>query len=150
MFYDVVKSPLGLISITASNNGVTGITVSTKQDQELKANKHTDAMKQWLERYFDGKNPPHNVELDVAGGPFYSKVWSCLQDVPTGVTVSYIDLAKKAGSPRAMRAVGTAMATNRVPLYIPCHRVVKSDGKIGNYGPGPSKKQWLLEFEGAM
>lgn len=147
VFYDEYTSPIGKISIYASARGITELTVASKRSRALNPNVHTKAMQTWLTAYFAGKNPAHSIALDVQGSPFFSIVWQTLTQVPSGTTVSYKDLARKAGNPKAVRAAGTAMATNKVPLYIPCHRVVKSDGSLGNYGPGPSKKQWLLEFE---
>ncbi|MFW5489386.1 MAG: methylated-DNA--[protein]-cysteine S-methyltransferase [Desulfovibrio sp.] len=81
---------------------------------------------------------------------FRTRVLKELQNVPAGETLSYGELAKRVGSPRASRAVGGCMATNRWPLLIPCHRVLASGGKLGGYGPGLDMKQWLLELEGAL
>jgi len=71
-----------------------------------------------------------------------------LARVPAGQVVSYKGLARLSGSPNAARAVGQAMALNRWPLLFPCHRVLKSDGKVGGFGPGPDMKRWLLLLEG--
>ncbi|CAN5357162.1 hypothetical protein BH09SUM1_BH09SUM1_27200 [soil metagenome] len=79
--------------------------------------------------------------------PFTRRVAEACRCIPRGKVASYQDLAVQSGSPRAVRAVGNAMATNRLPLLIPCHRVVKADLSIGNYGGGVEMKQWLLEKE---
>lgn len=88
------------------------------------------------------------VELDTLPvGEFVRQVYAALLDVPVGETVSYGRLAQMAGHPRAARAVGTAMATNPIPVVIPCHRVIRSDGSLGRYGSDPSWKERLLAHE---
>ncbi|NQU05275.1 MAG: methylated-DNA--[protein]-cysteine S-methyltransferase [Calditrichaeota bacterium] len=75
-------------------------------------------------------------------------VWKSLVEVPFGETISYGELAKRAGSPRAARAVGAAMARNPIPILVPCHRVITSSGKLGGFGGGLDMKRWLLRHEG--
>jgi len=102
-----------------------------------------------LESYFRGERlawTEHELSMDELGvGAFESRVYSTLLSVPPGVTVSYGALAEMAGYPRAARAVGNAMAANPVPIIIPCHRVIRSDGSLGNYGNDPALKERLLE-----
>jgi len=113
-----------------------------------------DAMAHWvteLERYFRGERVSWTVEdlrsVDLPVGKFARRVYEELLRVPAGTTVSYGELAEKAGHPRAARAVGTAMARNPVPLVIPCHRVIRSDGSLGRYGSDSAWKRRLLEHE---
>ncbi len=90
------------------------------------------------------------VKVDQPGGPFFQKAWEALRTVPSGVAVSYQELAEMAGSPKAVRAAGQACARNAVAPFVPCHRVVKSGGELGNYGyGGPSAKAAMLQLEGA-
>jgi len=89
------------------------------------------------------------VDLRLTAAPFRRTVLERLRDVPRGQTVSYGELALRAGNPRAARAVGTACARNPVPIVVPCHRVLPGTGKLGNYGGGPERKRALLELEGA-
>jgi methylated-DNA-[protein]-cysteine S-methyltransferase len=90
------------------------------------------------------------AKLDLSGyNEFQKRVYRALRRVPSGKTVSYGALAKRAGFPGAARAVGTAMKKNRLPIAIPCHRVIRGDGSLGQYGPGISWKRRLLEQEGA-
>ena len=90
-----------------------------------------------------------NRKLDLSGyTPFQRKVYALLRKVPVGKTVTYGDLAKRAGLPGAARAVGTAMKKNRLPIVIPCHRVIKSDGSLGFYSQGVAWKRMLLKCEG--
>ncbi|MFV0634529.1 methylated-DNA--[protein]-cysteine S-methyltransferase [Demequina sp.] len=89
------------------------------------------------------------VPVRLSGGPFTTHVWETLRTVPAGEVVSYGELAQMAGSPRAMRAVGTACARNAIALFVPCHRVIAAGGRLGSYGfGGPGIKAALLEHEG--
>ena len=101
-----------------------------------------------LEEYFAGRRRRFDLPLDLrlAHG-FRRQVLEELQDVAYGTTVSYSDLARAAGSPRAVRAVGSACATNPIPIVIPCHRVLRHDGSLGGYGGGVEVKRALLELE---
>ena len=102
-----------------------------------------------LRKYF--KNPRvkfESLKLDLSGFTlFQKKVYSVLRKVPAGKVVTYGELARRAGHPGAARAVGTAMKKNRLPIVIPCHRVVKADGSIGQYSSGVKWKRWLLGNE---
>jgi len=103
-----------------------------------------------LREYFrDGRAP---LDLEVApesGSEFDRTVWQTLRDVPAGKTVTYGELARRAGYPGAARAVGGAMARNPIPIVIPCHRVVGESGSMQGYGLGLWRKRWLLDHEGA-
>jgi O-6-methylguanine DNA methyltransferase len=112
------------------------------------------ALRRWvgeLEAYFRGERLAWTAEesgLDgLFGGGFRKAVYSALLSVPAGVTVSYGALAEMAGYPRAARAVGTAMATNPIPIVVPCHRVIRADGTLGNFGNDPALKELLLTHE---
>jgi len=87
------------------------------------------------------------VAVEQPGGPFVTAAWKALSEVPFGEVVSYSELAVMAGKPRAARAAGTACATNRVAPFVPCHRVVKSGGAVGNYGYGVDLKERMLAME---
>lgn len=89
------------------------------------------------------------LEVDVPGTPFRTRVWDVLRRIPVGETWSYAELAEAVGSPDAVRAVGSANGANPVWLVVPCHRVVRSDGSLGGYGGGLDRKAWLLAHEGA-
>ena len=101
--------------------------------------------------YFDGDLDAINaITVRQPGSEFSQNVWKAMRKVPAGKTWSYSDLAKKIGSPAAVRAVGTACGKNLIAPIIPCHRIVKSDGAIGNYGFGVETKEILLRHEGAL
>ncbi len=87
------------------------------------------------------------LPVDVEGTPFQMRVWKALRTIPAGETISYTELALRAGAPKAVRAVGNANGKNPVSLAIPCHRVIHADGSIGGYGGGIERKRWLLAHE---
>ncbi len=88
------------------------------------------------------------LELWIEGSAFQQKVWQALRAVPRGSTLSYGELARRIGAPRAVRAVGTAVGANRIAYVLPCHRIIRADGGIGGYRWGVGRKQALLEAEG--
>ena len=102
-----------------------------------------------LRRYYAGElGAIEEIEVDSGGTEFQRTVWSALRGIPAGTTVSYREIATAAGSAGAVRAVGTANGANPVGIVIPCHRVVRSDGRLGGYGGGLERKRWLLGHEG--
>jgi methylated-DNA-[protein]-cysteine S-methyltransferase len=103
-----------------------------------------------LSEYFEGDAASVDlpVDLRLMHAPFRRAVLEKLREVPRGATVSYGELAARAGNPRAARAVGSACARNPIPIVVPCHRVLPGTGKLGNYGGGPERKRTLLELEG--
>ena len=90
------------------------------------------------------------VPVDQPGGEFQQAAWQAMRRVKGGTTVSYSDLARMSGNPRAVRAAGTACALNHVAPFVPCHRIIHTDGTISAYGFGPDLKVLLLEHEGAL
>ena len=102
-----------------------------------------------VDRYLTGGNTlGHHVDLTLVGNPFQKKVLDKLQAVPRGAVISYQALGAAVGSASSARAVGNALHNNPVPIYIPCHRVISSDGRIGGYGGGTGRKLQLLRSEG--
>jgi len=100
-----------------------------------------------LKRYLKGELRRFDCKLDFRGTPFQKKVWSALAKIPYGRTRSYADIARAIGHPKAFRAVGNANGRNSIPLIIPCHRVIASDGGLGGFGHGIKVKRQLLDFE---
>ena len=104
-----------------------------------------------IDNYFDGRLDALNlIQVRQPGAQFSQKVWRVMRAIPVGMTISYAQLAKKAGSPAAFRAAGTACGNNLIAPIIPCHRIIKSDGTLGNYGYGVAIKEKLLRLEGAI
>jgi methylated-DNA-[protein]-cysteine S-methyltransferase len=109
-----------------------------------------DEVRRQLDRYFAGKRLDFDLEVDlstVAG--FSLRVLKETAKIPPGRVLSYADVARRAGNARASRAAGNALHVNPVPIVVPCHRIVRSDGSLGGYGGGLPIKEWLLEHEGA-
>jgi methylated-DNA-[protein]-cysteine S-methyltransferase len=101
-----------------------------------------------LADYFSGRRKTFDLELAPRGTPFQRAVWSALCAIPYGDTISYAELAHRIGKPAAVRAVGAANGANPIPVIIPCHRVIGSNGSLTGYGGGIERKQWLLAHEG--
>ncbi len=103
--------------------------------------------RQQLTDYFSGTRRHFDLPLRQPGTPFQSRVWQALTEIPYGATCSYGDIARNIGQPQAMRAVGMANGRNHIPIIVPCHRVVNSDGSLGGFSSGLWRKQKLLELE---
>lgn len=156
------QSKLGPIIIGATSKGVCLVEFSDRRmlEYQLKtlrrrfnaaiipgSNKHIEQVKGELDEYFKGNLKNFKTPLVYPGTDFQENVWNNLKKIPYGKTISYIDLAGKIGLKGASRAVGTANGMNRIAILIPCHRVVNKDGRLGGYGGGIWRKQWLLDME---
>ncbi|MDQ1745963.1 MAG: methylated-DNA-[protein]-cysteine S-methyltransferase [Frankiaceae bacterium] len=101
-----------------------------------------------LQAYFDGDvTAPDTLPVSQPGGAFRQAAWKVMREVPPGETISYAELASRAGSPNAVRAAGSACALNMVAPIVPCHRIVRTGGNLGGYYYGLATKQWLLAHE---
>jgi methylated-DNA-[protein]-cysteine S-methyltransferase len=100
-----------------------------------------------LQAYFRGELKEFDVPLAMEGTEFQLRVWNALREIPYGETVSYAQLAGRIGNPKAVRAVGLANGSNPIPIIVPCHRVIGSDGSLTGFGGGLSTKKKLLELE---
>lgn len=109
----------------------------------------SEAVIAWLKAYAQKKQPTAPLSFAQASTPFYSEVMQTLQKIPLGSVTTYQKIAKLVGSPRAFRAVGNACRVNPFPLFIPCHRVLASDGSLGGFAYGLGLKEKILDFEQA-
>jgi methylated-DNA-[protein]-cysteine S-methyltransferase len=100
-----------------------------------------------LDEYFSGKRKSFDLPLKQEGTEFQQKVWKELLKIPFGKTLSYLELSQKMGNVKAIRAVAAANGKNHLPVIVPCHRVIGSDGSLTGYGGGLGKKKWLLDHE---
>lgn len=100
-----------------------------------------------LKEYFEGVRKEFNLPLELKGTPFQKKVWDELKKVPYGVTISYGELSRRIGNPKAVRAVAQACGANPVAIIVPCHRIIATGGKTGGYTGGVEHKIRLLEIE---
>ena len=103
-----------------------------------------------LAEYFDGERKEFALPLDLGGTPFQMRVWEALQTIPFGKTITYAELARRAGSPGAFRAAGAANGKNPVAIIVPCHRVINTGGGLGGYGGGIDVKRRLLALEASL
>jgi methylated-DNA-[protein]-cysteine S-methyltransferase len=101
-------------------------------------------------RYFDGVDEPFDLPIRLRGTPFQVAVWEALRAIPRGETIAYAELARRVGAPAAVRAVGAAVGRNPVSIFVPCHRVVGSDGSLTGYAGGLPRKTYLLRLERAL
>ncbi len=103
-----------------------------------------------MRRYFKGDSTVlDRLPVETAGTPFQKSVWQALRKIKSGTTISYAELARRVGRPKAVRAVGLANGQNPISIVVPCHRVIGSDGSLTGYGGGLDRKKWLLQHEGA-
>jgi methylated-DNA-[protein]-cysteine S-methyltransferase len=115
----------------------------------LQSGKAPAAVRRSLDDYFAGHlGALDEIQCQADGTPFQQQVWTALREIPAGKTLSYGALAERIGNPRAVRAVGLANGSNPIPIVIPCHRVIGSDGSLTGYGGGLERKRWLLAHEG--
>lgn len=124
---------------------------NTDHERKLVASKDSIWIAEIIEDYFDGDITAFNgISVRQPGSDFSQSAWRAMRRIPAGRVISYAALAAKVGSPAAVRAAGTACGRNAIAPFIPCHRIVRSDGTLGNYGYGATKKSWLLRHEGAI
>ena len=144
------QSPVGYINLTADGETIIELTMTKKPGkQDGKAKVLKEAEKQ-LTEYFKGKRKDLTFAHEARGTKFQQSVWKVIAGIPYGEVLSYVEIAKKIGNPKASRAVGGAVGSNPIPLVIGCHRVLGTSGKITGYsgGEGIPTKRWLLDLEG--
>lgn len=146
-------SPVGDLFITIDEKWIRNISYDEPKNWELLEGTIIEkelfqALTIQLDDYFEGKREHFDLPVLLKGIDFQQKVWQALSEIPYGVVVSYKDIAISAGSPKAVQAVGQANRANPIPIIIPCHRCVKSNGELGGYnGADVDKKQYLLALE---
>ncbi|HEY8487407.1 MAG TPA: methylated-DNA--[protein]-cysteine S-methyltransferase [Limnochordales bacterium] len=166
MRYACLPSPLGPVFLAWSSEGLCAVSLGARDQEQFRRELEQarpgavveacrdpgerESWRQRLDDWFAGRPVP--VALDLQGlTPFQRAVLQEVARIPRGQTLSYREVARRVGKPGAARAVGQVMAKNPVPLFVPCHRVVRADGGLGEYsGGGPAVKRRLLELEGAQ
>lgn len=143
-----ISTPLGSTKLEGDENGLSSITVLEMDEPESKIIPEVlvDAAYQ-LNEYFNGERQNFDLLINPEGSEFQKKVWSSLLEIPYGKTMSYLDLSKKLGDVKAIRAVASANGKNPLWIIIPCHRVIGSDGSLTGYAGGLHRKKWLLNHE---
>ena len=139
-------SPIGILRIISDGHAITHV-----QRVTVKSENSPDALTKKcvseLQEYFDTKKPAFRVSLRPEGTEFQQAVWKAMRKIPYGERISYAALAKTIGKPKSMRAVGSACSKNPILILTPCHRVIRSSGRLGGFSAGIKAKRLLLEAE---
>jgi len=158
----LIASPLGPLVAAATDTGLCMLEFADRKKLPQQAadlrrwfarpvvpgtNRFTDQIARELEEYFGGARREFTVPLKLGGTPFQETVWRELLAIPYGGTISYEELARRIGKPGAQRAVGLANGRNRIPIVVPCHRVIQKNGQLRGYGGGLWRKKFLLDLE---
>jgi methylated-DNA-[protein]-cysteine S-methyltransferase len=153
VFYTTVDSPVGPLLLAANSDGLRHVGFENSKRFSIPPVGWTQNKKifheviRQLNEYFAGDLKEFDLPLAPEGTPFQVSVWSALRTIPYGETISYAQLAKRIGNPKAVRAVGRANGANPLPIIIPCHRVIGSDGDLTGFGGGLPIKIKLLALE---
>jgi methylated-DNA-[protein]-cysteine S-methyltransferase len=142
-----IKTPLGIAKIIGDEIGISEISVLDEGLVDTKIPKNLKECVLQLQDYFLGKRNNFDFKLNPKGTEFQQKVWQELLKIPFGKTMSYMDLAKKLGDPKVIRAAASANGKNPLWIVVPCHRVIGTDGSLTGYAGGLWRKKWLLEHE---
>jgi methylated-DNA-[protein]-cysteine S-methyltransferase len=142
-----IKTPLGIASITGDENGISVISISDEGQISTTIPVPLQEAVLQLNDYFEGRRTNFTFILNPSGTEFQQKVRKGLLEIPFGKTVSYMDLSKKLGDVKAIRAVASANGKNPLWIVVPCHRVIGTDGSLTGYAGGLWRKKWLLEHE---
>ena len=162
--YTIIDSPVGKLLLSQSSKGLNNIIFENqinqfesiilkkyKKRQRLIRDDQTLSKASYqLNEYFAGYRKFFELKLDLNLPPFYYKALMAVKSIPYGEYRTYKEIAMIAGSPKAIRAVGSANAKNPIPIVIPCHRVLSSGGQLGGYGGGLNRKNFLLNLEGVI
>ena len=154
MNYSVMQSPIGPLTIVATNGALVAVLMDghhrSPVPESAWGERVDDALPDatlQLEEYFAGKRQAFDLPLAPSGTEFQRRVWAALAEIPYGETRSYGQIATAIGQPGASRAVGMANGRNPVSIVVPCHRVVGASGSLTGYAGGPERKQFLLDLE---
>lgn len=166
LWYSRMNSPIGTLAVVASHRGLCAIEFQgagfpvapaprgpAYQGRKIEFVENADltlSYVQELEAYFSGKLREFAVPLDIRGTEFQKQCWQALLRIPYGATRCYADIAREVGRPTAFRAVGMANHSNPIPIIVPCHRVLATNGSLCGYGGGLDVKEKLLRLEGAI
>lgn len=150
LFYSLLPHPTGTLSLIASEEGLEQIRFDATLPAHARACDCDPILRETarqLNAYFARELREFNLPLILKGTPFQIRAWRALQLIPYGATRSYAEQARAIGAPDAIRAVGSANGRNPIPIVVPCHRVIGSNGKLTGFGGGLPLKRWLLDLE---
>ncbi len=143
----VYNSPVGFLEIISEGNFLTDVRKVGEISGEIFPDRVTEMTKKQLVEYFAGTRREFDIPLAPQGTEFQRSVWKKLAEIPFGETRSYGDISKAIGKTSASRAVGNAVGRNPILIIIPCHRIIRSDGKTGGFSAGTDVKEFLLRSE---
>lgn len=147
IFFDTFRSPFGALFLVFSRRKLAEIRFE-RDIPSCPKGKAPESFKKQMNDYFSGRlREFHHSIVFISGTDFEHKVWLSLKDVPYGETRTYKWIAERIGNPKAVRAVGGALSRNPIPIVLPCHRIIESDGSIGGYSSGVDIKRRLLDLE---
>jgi len=144
------NSPIGLIRLHATDDALTAVSFQEEEKQNIPPSTNHPILQQALlelDEYFAGTRLKFEVPLYAAGTLFQQTVWKELLNIKYGTTITYLQLAKRLGNVKSIRAAASANGKNPLGIIIPCHRVVGAEGKLTGYAGGLHRKQWLLQHE---
>lgn len=144
------SSPIGTLEIKGDEDGISQVLFLDEHPSIKESSPILDECVKQLCEYFENKRTEFELLLNPSGTDFQKTVWEELQNIPNGKTISYMELAKRLGDPKVIRAAGTANGKNPIAIIIPCHRVIGSDGSLTGYAGRLKRKQWLLEHESSQ
>ena len=142
-----IKTPLGVAKIVGDDNGIAVISILEEGQVSTIIPAVLQEAAQQLQDYFQDKRADFSFRLNPHGTEFQQRVWQELLNIPFGKTMSYLDLSKKLGDVKAIRAVASANGKNPLWIVVPCHRVIGTNGSLTGYAGGLWRKKWLLEHE---
>lgn len=145
--YRYMDSPVGLLEMGITNGHLFQLHFADAKRYEESTDLLFDETEKQLNAYFAGTLQQFDLPMAQEGTDFQQKVWQELLAIPFGKTVSYLELSKRIGDVKAIRAVGTTNGKNNIAIIYPCHRVIGSDGSLTGYAGGLHRKQWLLKHE---
>ena len=141
------QTPLGIATIIGDENGISTISIADAGEVSVIIPVVLQEAVTQLQEYFEEKRIHFDFKMNPKGTDFQQKVWRALIEIPFGKTCSYMDLSKKLGDVKAIRAVASANGKNPLWIVVPCHRVIGTDGSLTGYAGGLWRKKWLLEHE---
>lgn len=153
IYFTEFSSPIGLLQVRGTESALTGVFMQEHRHEPIRPieairdSAPLRGAQQELEEYFVGARREFSLALEPAGTPFQTSVWQALRAIPYGTTISYGELARRVGNPRAVRAVGLANGRNPISIIVPCHRVIGANGTLTGYGGGLERKRFLLALE---
>lgn len=154
MNYQFIETPIGELRLVSNGRHLVQIdfpgTTETASDDVEQGDVVLTAAAGQLREYFAGKRRAFDLPLDTGGTEFQRQVWTALTEIPFGELRSYSDIASSIGRPKAVRAVGAANGRNPIPIVVPCHRVIGSDGSLTGFAGGLEAKTRLLQLEGSL